>query len=62
MEEINNRIKVIKRMVYGYRDSTFFFIKIKNDFPGNPQRTFFCRKNNASSISSNGSSADHNEN
>ncbi|KKN08859.1 hypothetical protein LCGC14_1052500, partial [marine sediment metagenome] len=21
---------------YGYRDSEFFFMKIKNDFPGNP--------------------------
>ncbi|MGF6394174.1 hypothetical protein QFZ86_005250, partial [Pseudomonas plecoglossicida] len=25
-----------KRMAYGYRDSEFFFMKIKNDFPGNP--------------------------
>ncbi|WP_256580176.1 MULTISPECIES: transposase [unclassified Pseudomonas] len=29
-------IKVIKRMAYGYRDSEFFFMKIKNVFPGNP--------------------------
>lgn len=36
LEGINNRIKVIKRMAYGYRDSEFFFMKIKNDFPGNP--------------------------
>jgi hypothetical protein len=27
---------VIKRMAYGYRDSEFFFMKIKNNFPGNP--------------------------
>ena len=29
--------KVIKRMAYGYRDSEFFFRKIKSAFPGNPQ-------------------------
>jgi transposase len=33
---INNRIKVMKRMAYGYRDSEFFFMKIKAAFPGNP--------------------------
>lgn len=36
LEGINNRIKVIKWMTYGYRDSEFFFIKIKSVFPGNP--------------------------
>jgi len=36
LEGINNRIKVIKRMAYGYRDSEFFFLKIKCAFPGNP--------------------------
>lgn len=36
LEGINNRIKVIKRMAYGYRDSDFFFLKIKAAFPGNP--------------------------
>lgn len=36
LEGINNRIKVIKRMAYGYRDSAFFFMKIKAAFPGNP--------------------------
>lgn len=36
LEGINNRIKVIKRMAYGYRDSDFFFMKIKAAFPGNP--------------------------
>lgn len=35
LEGINNRIKVIKRMAYGYRDSEFFFMKIKAAFPGN---------------------------
>ncbi|WP_198918894.1 ISL3 family transposase [Pseudomonas chlororaphis] len=36
LEGINNRIKVIKRMAYGYRDSEFFFMKIKSVFPGIP--------------------------
>ncbi|AZD36496.1 Mobile element protein [Pseudomonas chlororaphis subsp. aurantiaca] len=31
-----DRIKLIKRMPYGYRDSEFFFMKIKNAFLGNP--------------------------
>lgn len=34
LEGINNRIKVIKRMAYGYRDSAYFFLKIKAAFPG----------------------------
>lgn len=36
LEGINNRIKVMKRIAYGYRDSAFFFLKIKAAFPGNP--------------------------
>ena len=36
LEGINNRIKVIKRMAYGYRDTDFFFLKIRASFPGNP--------------------------
>jgi len=36
LEGINNKIKVIKRMAYGYRDSAYFFLKIKAAFPGNP--------------------------
>lgn len=36
LEGINNKIKVIKRMAYGYRDSDYFFMKIKAAFPGNP--------------------------
>jgi transposase len=31
---INNKIKVIKRMAYGYRDTDYFFLKIKAVFPG----------------------------
>ena len=34
IEGINNRIKVIKRMAYGYRDEEYFFLKIKAAFPG----------------------------
>lgn len=37
LEGMNNRIKVIKRMAYGYRDSGYFFLKIKAAFPGNPR-------------------------
>jgi transposase len=36
LEGINNRIKVMKRMAYGYRDSEFFFLKIRAAFHGNP--------------------------
>ena len=36
LEGMNNRIKVIKRMAYGYRDSEYFFLKIKAAFHGNP--------------------------
>ncbi|WP_458071736.1 ISL3 family transposase [Rhodanobacter sp. BL-MT-08] len=35
LEGINNRIKVMKRMAYGYRDSAYFFMKIRAAFPGN---------------------------
>ncbi len=34
LEGVNNRIKVIKRMAYGYRDTEYFFLKIKHAFPG----------------------------
>lgn len=33
LEGMNNRIKVIKRMAYGYRDTQYFFLKIKHAFP-----------------------------
>ena len=35
LEGVNNRIKVIKRMAYGYRDIEYFFLKIRAAFPGN---------------------------
>lgn len=34
LEGVNNRIKVIKRMAYGFRDADYFFLKIKAAFPG----------------------------
>ncbi|EKF72757.1 transposase for insertion sequence element IS1001 [Alcanivorax hongdengensis A-11-3] len=34
LEGVNNKIKVIKRMAYGYRDQEYFFLKIKAAFPG----------------------------
>ena len=34
LEGMNNKIKVIKRMAYGYRDNNYFFLKIKAAFPG----------------------------
>lgn len=36
LEGINNKIKVIKRAAYGYRDDDYFFLKIRAAFPGNP--------------------------
>lgn len=30
---MNNRIKVIKRMAYGYRDAAYSFLKIRVDLP-----------------------------
>lgn len=35
LKGMNNKIKVIKRMAYGYRDNDYFFLKIKAEFPGN---------------------------
>lgn len=34
VEGINNKIKVIKRMAYGFRDDAHFFLKIRAAFPG----------------------------
>ena len=36
LEGMNNKIKVIKRLAYGYRDEEYFFLKIRAAFPGNP--------------------------
>lgn len=37
VEGINNKIKVMKRMAYGYRDDEYFFLRIRAAFPGNPR-------------------------
>jgi transposase len=34
LEGMNNKIKVLKRMGYGYRDDAYFFLKIRDAFPG----------------------------
>lgn len=33
LKGINNKIKVMKRMAYGYRDAEYFFLKIKGGLP-----------------------------
>ncbi|MFN2603585.1 MAG: ISL3 family transposase [Gemmatimonadaceae bacterium] len=37
LEGINNKIKVMKRMAYGFRDEEYFFLKIRAAFPGIPR-------------------------
>ncbi|AGU96336.1 hypothetical protein M892_04815 [Vibrio campbellii ATCC BAA-1116] len=37
LEGTNNKIKLIKRMGYGYRDTDCFFLKIKAAFPEKPR-------------------------
>jgi transposase len=34
IEGINNKIKVIKPMAYGFRDDEYFFLRIRAAFPG----------------------------
>ena len=34
LEGITNKIKVLKRMAFGYRDDEYFFLKIMDAFPG----------------------------
>ena len=34
LEGINNKVKVIKRVAYGFRDQTYFFLKIRAHFAG----------------------------
>ena len=36
LEGMNNKIKLLKRMAYGYRDDDYFFLKIRAAFPGIP--------------------------
>jgi len=37
LEGVTNKIKVLKRMGYGYRDDGYFFLKIMAAFPGIPE-------------------------
>ena len=37
LEGVNNKIKVIKRQAYGYRDQAYFMLKIKDAFRGTVQ-------------------------
>jgi len=37
LEGVNNKIKVIKRHAYGFRDDAYFILKIKGAFPGTLQ-------------------------
>lgn len=37
LEGMNNKIKVIKRVAYGFRDDEYFFLRIRHAFPGNPR-------------------------
>jgi len=34
LEGVNNKVKVIKRIAYGFRDQDYFFLKIRAHFPG----------------------------
>jgi transposase len=36
LEGMTNKIKLLKRMAYGYRDDQYFFLKIRAAFPGIP--------------------------
>ena len=36
LEGINNKIKVIKRVAFGFRDFDYFFIRIMDAFRGKP--------------------------
>ena len=35
LEGMNNKIKVIKRVTYGFRDDQYFFLRIRHVFSGN---------------------------
>ena len=37
LEGVHNRIKVIKRQAYGFRDNQYFILKAKAAFPGRLQ-------------------------
>ncbi|HUW31081.1 MAG TPA: transposase, partial [Planctomycetota bacterium] len=33
-EGVNNKVKVIKRIAYGFRDQEYFFYKLRGHFTG----------------------------
>ncbi|WP_044733413.1 ISL3 family transposase [Shewanella algae] len=37
LEGMNNKIKLLKRMGYGYRNTEYFFLKVREAFPGDPR-------------------------
>ncbi|WP_345868095.1 ISL3 family transposase [Shewanella algae] len=37
LEGMNNKIKLLTRMGYGYRDTEYFFLKVREAFPGDPR-------------------------
>ncbi|BCV54759.1 ISL3 family transposase [Shewanella algae] len=37
LEGMNNKIKLLKRMGYGYRDTEYLFLKVREAFPGDPR-------------------------
>jgi transposase len=41
LEGVNNKIKLIKRRAYGYHDTEYFALKIKQAFPGKKSTNFF---------------------
>ena len=41
LEGVNNKIKLIKRRAYGYHDSDYFALKVKQAFPGKKFTNFF---------------------
>jgi len=41
LEGVNNKIKLIKRRAYGYHDSDYFALKVKQAFPGKTFTNFF---------------------
>ena len=40
LEGMNDKIKVLKRMAYGFRNDACFFLKIRAAFPGNPDEPY----------------------
>jgi hypothetical protein len=43
LEGVNNKAKVIKRVAFGYRDSAYFFLKLRQTFPGKHISSFTYR-------------------